>query len=218
MTAMADKLDDAQLLRLSSFLSDGFAFDTALKAAQLASVSAETVFMQGYCLYRLRRPDEAVELLMLAKHAGCDRLAIDAILSSIDAASEKSSNKADNLTEAQLKAQIEQRIEAGDFDGAGGDMLTYMRVSEPDSDIFATYAAILYYRGEYKRAAVAAECGLLNDGSNFDLLYNAGCIYEKLHDFEKSKEMLLRAVENCDDQDTTNEIMNTLGAIKNSGI
>ena len=68
----------------------------------------------------------------------------------------------------------------------------------------------MFYCGLYKEAAVAAECGLLKDNGNFDLLYNAGFIYDKLGDETKALEMFKKALEVCEDEETKQSIKSIL--------
>lgn len=211
MNKAAKQLDDDQILRISAFLVEGFEFEAALSMARNASISAKAVFMQGYCLYRLRRLNEAKALLKLAKHMGYRKEAIDEICSNIESITVTSADKLSNEDKLQLKRVIEQRISSGELDEAQGAIDTYMRLSEPDAEIFADLAALLYYRGEYKRAAIAVECGLLIDNSNFDLLYNAGCIYDRLRDSERAKKMYKMAIQNCRDASVADKLKQTLG-------
>jgi glycosyltransferase involved in cell wall biosynthesis len=211
MNLFLPNLDNGQLMRLSGFLADGFAFEAALCAARHADISAGSAFMQGYCFYRMHRLNEAVELLLLAKHMGYDRPAFDEIYGNIAAIREKKGNELPTEEIARLKARIDKKLEAGNYGGAGGDIETYMRIAEPDAGILCSYATLLYYGGEYKRAAVAAECGLLKDENNFDLLYNAGCVYQEMGNFERARAMYLKALRNCKDTATADEIRQTLG-------
>jgi glycosyltransferase involved in cell wall biosynthesis len=211
MDVLAPTLDDKQLLRFSTFLADGFAFDAALCAARHAGISSDSVFMQGYCLYRMRRLNEAAPLLLLARHMGCEKPALDEIYANIELIREKGGGGPAAEEKAESKKRIELKIEAGDFNGAKSGIEAYLSAAEADCGIFAAQAVLLYYYGEYKRAAIAAECGLLKDENNFDLLYNAGCIYEKLGDADKAKSMYLKALKNCGDSDMANQLRQTLG-------
>lgn len=211
MNKLAQQLDDRQILRICDFLAEGFEFEAALNMARNASISAESVFMEGYCLYRLRRLNEASATLKLAKSMGCEEPAIDELCSNIENIRSQNTKVLSIEEQIELKKIIEQQITSGDLDGAQRSIESYMSVSQPDAGIFADLATLLYYRGEYKRAAIAVECGLLIDASNFDLLYNAGCIYEKLSDKERAQKMYKKAIENCRDALVAEQIKQTLG-------
>jgi tetratricopeptide (TPR) repeat protein len=71
----------------------------------------------------------------------------------------------------------------------------------------------MYYAGEYKKSAIAAQCGLLKDENNFDILYNLGCIYEKLGDLPCATSMYQRALENCVNDGAAETIIQSLKLI-----
>lgn len=209
MGKVLPNLNSYEILRLSEFLINSSSFETALYAAQQADITAKSVFMQGYCLYRLRRLNEASELLLLAKSMGFKNPGFDEVYNSIEALREKNSGVAPQEIK-QLRERINNELEAGDYGSAGRDITTYLRVAEPDVELLSADAAILYYIGEYKKAAIAAECGLLKDKNNFDLLYNAACIYEKLGDAKRSELMYKRALKYCKDESLADEIQKKL--------
>lgn len=211
LNQLAQHLDDEQILRISTFLADGFEFEAALCMARNASISAKSVFMQGYCLYRLRRLYEAAALLTLANRMGCKNPAINGLCANIESIRSKNTDRLSADNQLQLKNAIEQQISAGDLIGAENSIESYMRIAQPDAQIFADLTTLLYYLGEYKRAAIAAECGLLIEENNFDLLYNAGCVYEKLCDQARAKKMYKKAFQNCRDTSTADQIKQALG-------
>jgi glycosyltransferase involved in cell wall biosynthesis len=210
LSDLALKLSNKQLLRLSTFLSESFAFELALHTARLVDISPESIFMQGYCLYRMHRLREAEELLLLAKHMGYSKPGLEAIYNNIDVIRGKVNNEPDAIQKAKLKAQIVQEIQTGNYAEATGNITTFMRIAEPDTEMFSALASLLYYSGDYTRSAIAAECGLLKDENNFDLLYNAGCAYEKIDNKRRAKSMYLKALKNCGDEDLAIELRQVL--------
>lgn len=210
--SLANDLDGGQMYKLSGYLEAGFALKTALAAAQHSDINKSSAFAQGRILYKMRRFNEASDLLRLAKHMGCKDEALEEILG----AAQKFRGTGAKMTDAQcrnLKLLIESDIRCGNYETAAKSILKYKQSAEPDEEISAAESALLFYCGNYKKAAVAAEAGLLKNENNFDLLYNAGCIYEKLGDLKRAKEIFERALKNCGDEGTASEIRNFLSQI-----
>lgn len=212
LCAMEKQLSGKELLRLSYFLADAYFFEAALYAARNADLSAKAIFMQGYCLYNLHRYNEAADLLLLARHLRLDFSYIEDIYNRVAAVKENAQgNQPDDLS--TLKSLITQEIESGDIKRAVIDIAKYKRIAEPDAEIFAAEALAMYYMGDYKAAAVAVQCGLLKDDKNLDLLYNAGCIYEKLGNKRQAASMYKKALKYCTDAGLTAEIEQMLKAL-----
>lgn len=208
-------LNGHDLYSLTTKLERMYAFDAALAAAQFMDITPETVFLQGYILYRLRRFYEAEDLFALSEHMGYDKPALKEI--------RKYSNKflADNkLTGGQLsefKRRIELKINEGNFGSALEEIRRLKLIAEPDATILTDEAAIYYYFREYKKAAVAVETGLMKDEDNFDLLYNAGCIYEKIGDSDKASRMYRNALKKCSNAETKEDIEKSLFSLSRNG-
>lgn len=206
LTEISQSLGDDELLQLSGFLAESFAFKAALIAAKSASISAHSVFLQGYCLWRLGRRGEAAALLRLAKSLGKSGQAVEEL---IRAAGEKSGGL--TLEEKERKMSlIEEKLAAGDLDGADREIDAYLETGA-DGTVLSARSALLYYRGDCKGAAIAAECGLTFDENNFDLLYNAGCAYRELGDTGRAGALFRRALENCGDSVLRSELTAALG-------
>lgn len=212
LEAMAKQLSDKEMLRLSRFLADAFFFEAALYAARHADLSAKAIFMQGYCLYRLHRYNEAVDLLLLARHLRLDSSYIEDINNRI-AAIKGGTPEAKTNNIVALKNRITQEIESGNVEKAVMSIAEYKELAEPDADIYGAEASAMYYMGEYKAAAVAVQCGLLKEDKNIDLLYNAGCIFEKLGDKKQAASMYKKALKYCTDAELTAEIEQLLNAL-----
>lgn len=212
LEAMAEQLSGKELLRLSRFLADTFFFEAALYAARHADLSAKAIFMQGYCLYNLHRYNEAIDLLLLARHLHLEPSYINDIYNRIKAIKESAPVDKPNDLSA-LKTLITQEIESGNIEKAVMDIEEYKELAEPDADIYAAEASAMYYIGEYKRAAVAVQCGLLKDDKNVDLLYNAGCIFEKLGNKKRATSMYKKALKYCTDAELTTEIEQMIKAL-----
>ena len=149
-------------------------------------------------------------LLLLAKYLGYDKPAFDEIYGNITANLEKSRAGLSVEQKSHLKDEIDQKIGAGDYDGAFKEVGIYTRKAGTDADIYTALTTLLYYYCQYKRAAIAVECALLKDENNFDLLYNAGCIYEKLDKKDRARIMFHKALKNCGDSNTADELRQML--------
>lgn len=212
---IAAVLDKQNLDLFTTKLERAFAFDAAFAAAQLMDITPETVFLQGYILYRLRRFYEAADLFALSEHMGYDKPALEEI--------RKYNNKflTDNkLAGAQLsefKRRIELKINEGNFGSALDEIRRLKLITELDATILTDEAVIYYYFREYKKAAVAVETGLMKDEDNFDLLYNAGCIYEKIGDSDKASRMYRNALKRCSNAETKEDIEKSLFSLSRTG-
>ncbi len=208
---VAYALNEKELSLLVIKLGSSYAFDAALAVAQCEDITPEAVFTQGYLLYRLRRFSEAADLLDLAKHMGYDKPELYEIYDNLQKLRAQKPKIAHN--DETLKQRIEHEIERGLYNEALEDILKYKQLADPDSDMYAAEAAVLYYNGEYKKSAIAAQSGLLKDGNNFDLLYNLGCIYEKLGELPRAASMYQRALENCESGAVADDIKQSLKLI-----
>jgi tetratricopeptide (TPR) repeat protein len=206
---LKNRITDEQMLNLASLLSNSFTFYTALAAAKQVESSPKSVFLQGYFCYMLRRFSVAEECFKNAEEMGLEDPAIAKLSENI----KKVRGFAHSLTEAEkdkLKERIESEINEGKFDEARNDILKYKHQTEPDTQIYTAESTLYFYCGEYQKAAAAAEAGILKDSKSVDLLYNAGCIYEKLNDKSRAAEMFENALENCTDERLAEEIRKSL--------
>lgn len=209
---IADKLNGNQLLRLSRLLLGGMFFEAALSASRRLELTAKSVFIQALCLFNLHRLYEAVDMFLLARSLGVDAELINVFYNRIEVLKENLPSVSEDVL-SDLKRKIEFAIESGKIEDAGEYVLEYKRLAEPDVKIFTAEAVVMYYLGEYRLAAIAAECGLLKDEKNCDLLYNAGCVYEKLGNKRRAAEMYKSAIKNCTDLQLKAEIEQMLAAL-----
>jgi glycosyltransferase involved in cell wall biosynthesis len=210
---VAASLNEKDLFFLVYRLEKLYSYEAALTAIQCAEIKPYTVFMQGYFLYRLHRFNESADLLNLAKHMGYDKPELSEVYVSL----KKFQIERDNVTSShnltQLKQQIENEINQGLYSEAAENIMKYKQIAEPDVDIFTAEAAVMYYCGDYKKAIIAVESGLLRDKKNFDLLYNAGCIYDKLGDLSRAASMYRMALANCESEKIAENIKLSLNLI-----
>lgn len=179
----------------------------ALAAVEHTALSPETVFLQGFYCYRLGRFYEAEDLLTLARRAGCKNAQGAAELAARARELQKPGEEAALRT---LHEQAEAAAAAGDFARASQAFAAYRRAALPDAPLCSIEAAVRYYAGEYRRAALAAESGLLRSPGDFDLLYNAACAYEKLGDSERAAARYEKALALCRDDALRKEITQEL--------
>lgn len=210
--SLANDFSGLQMFKLSKYLESNYALKSALAAAQHSDINKESVFAQGRLLYKLRRFNEASDLLHLAKHMKCEDEALEEILKETKRLREQSSKMSDEECR-NLKLRIEAEMNNGDFELAASDILKYKQTAEPDEEILAAEATLLFYCGSYKKAAIAVEAGLLKNKNNFDLLYNAGCIYEKLEDLSRARNMFELALQYCSDEEAAQDIRQSLSII-----
>jgi tetratricopeptide (TPR) repeat protein len=203
LDGMAELLCDKELLTLSRLLAERFFFEASFKAARKAEISANSIFMQGFCLFGMHRLFEATDLLLLARHLGYSETVVDELMSRISTLKNSEEN---NTGLPELKQKIMSEMESGNFENACSDINIYKRSAESDADILTAEAILLYYTGDYKAAAIAAESGLLKNEKNADLLYNAGCIYQKMGNPERAEVLFRKAIENCTDLQAKAEI------------
>jgi glycosyltransferase involved in cell wall biosynthesis len=210
---VAISLCEHDLLFLVKKLENFYAFEAALAAVQSSEINPYTVFMQGYLLYRLRRFNESADLLSLAKHMGYEESELDEVYDNLKKFRAKHGNVTFSQNSTLLKQQIENEINQGLYSEAAQDIVKYKQLTEPDVDIFTAEATVMYYCGDYKKAAIAVELGLLRDENNFELLYNAGCIYEKLGELPRAASMYRKALANCENDDFAENVKLSLNLI-----
>ncbi len=200
----AGRLTQEELAELCRSLCDRAAYLPALAVLYSAALTPETVFLRGYCCYRLGRFFEAEDFLRLAHRAG----------GPLARAAEELARRAQALqpaggAEARREQALQARLaaESGDFDTAWRLLSAYRREAVPDAALYSVEAAVRYYRGDSRGAALAAESGLLRWPGDFDLLYNAACAYEKLGDKNRAAAHYKRALERCTDESLRGELV-----------
>lgn len=200
----AGNLSQGEFSALCRSLCDRAAYPPALAILDFSELSPETIFLRGYCCYRLGRFFEAEDLLRLARRAG----------GPLAQAAEELASRARELRPAGdaaalrgLGARAKLAAESGDLDTAWRLLAAYRREAAPDAALYSVEAAVRYYRGDSRGAALAAESGLLRWPGDFDLLYNAACAYEKLGDGKRAAARYKRALERCTDESLRGELV-----------
>lgn len=193
---IAKKLTDKQLLKCDEFFNFSQDFDFSMIAAELASISPDSVYYEGYCLYRLGSLNKAADLLKLAKKMGCKKPAIEGLIDYIDKIKPKSVMTDDERN--RVRQEIENDISSGNLVESQRKTDAYQK-NATDAESYALEAVLMYYSALYKKAALAAECGLMIEPDNFDLLYNKGLIFEKLGKGKEAADALKKALQNCSD-------------------
>lgn len=215
--SLANELDDSQMFKLSKYFESNCEYEPAFAVAQHCGITKDSVYLQGRLLYKLGRFNESSDILHLAKHMGCTEEALEVLLNDIQRL-RKQNVKITAEEQKNLKFRIENEMNDGNFDLAAQDILKYKQSAEPDEEILTAEATLLFYCGNYKKAAIAVEAGLLKNGKSFDLLYNAGCIYEKLEDLSRAKNMFELALKHCSNEEAAQDIRQSLSLInENSG-
>lgn len=194
--------------------ADNYAIDTALFTVKQAPLNAESYYWRGVCLYRQKKIYEAYDFLNLSKEMGCKEPAIDSLLQYIDSLKAKLIIKLSGEKKNQLKKETEALISSGDLIKASKN-IEGLLCENPDAEVYTLRAVLFFYCGLYKEAAAAAECGLLKDSKNFDLLYNAGYIYLKLNDSKTAQKMFGRAHDVCNNSETRKALEDILGVSSN---
>lgn len=210
---MNKELNSGESLKIARLLALDMFYTACMEALKNADISAESVFIRGYCMFGVRRFYESSELLLLARSMGMPAEPVNEIYNRIELLKGTAGGGIDKGNLIKLKDKIIGEVESGEIESAAADIREYKKSAEPDLEILTADAMILYYIGEYNTAAIAAECGLLKDENNCDLLYNAGCIYQKLGNKKRAADMYKRAEKNCTDNAFLAEIKQSFNTL-----
>lgn len=195
-TALSKKLTEKQLLKCNEFFIFSQDFDLGLLVAELSPISPNSVYYRAYYLYRLGSLNKAEDLLKLAKKMRCKKPAIDFLIEYIEKVKPKDILRDSDKT--KVREQIENDISSGKLVESQKKIESYQK-NATDAESYALEAVLMYYNALYKKAALAAECGLMIKPDDFDLLYNKGLIYERLSKPKEAAGALKKALKNCND-------------------
>ncbi|MBE6044703.1 MAG: glycosyltransferase [Clostridium thermopalmarium] len=125
-----------------------------------------------------------------------------------------SMNNEMNVYSENIKKNIEQLITDGSLDAAINLVEEYMKIIPNDVEAYSIKAVILIMQNRLSDAKVVLKEGLNIDKNNFDLLYNLAYVYENLNEFNNSLRTYIRAKENCNDKNMSDEISKIINKIK----